>query len=116
MKRRRMLYLISQPPGRGALAREMLDALLVGAVFDQEVSVLFVDDGIYQLLGDAQSSHAIARSFTALPTYDVSSIYVASDSLTRRHIKRDALIIAAKPLTRAGVRKLIAAQEVVLND
>jgi tRNA 2-thiouridine synthesizing protein C len=116
MNPRRILYLISHPPGRGALAREMLDALLVGAVFDQRVSVLFADDGIYQLLGGAAPESSIARSFAALPTYDVSAVYVVEEDLVQRGLTLAALSVPVRALARADVRTLIAAQEVVMND
>ncbi len=116
MNRRRILYVIAHSPGRGALARETLDALLVGAVFDQQVSVLFTEDGIFQLLGGEHSAVSIARSFTALSTYDVDSVYVDEASLAQRGLSLEALPVAASPLTRAGVRELLAAQDVVMND
>ena len=38
MTPRRLLFVISHAPHRGALASELLDELLVGAVFEQKVA------------------------------------------------------------------------------
>ena len=50
MTPKKILFLLRSPPYAGARAYETLEVLLVAAVFDQEVSVLFADDGVYQLL------------------------------------------------------------------
>ena len=120
MTPRRILFLIAHAPQRGALALESLDALLVGAVFDQHVSVLFIGDGVYQLLDRADSQPSAerdaARGYRALPTYDVSDVYVDKTALRDRGLNAEALALPAKLLTRQGVRKLIATQDVVMPD
>jgi len=111
-----MLFLVAHAPMRGALPFELLDELLVGAAFEQSVSVLFVGDGVYQLTGHDASERNIARGFRALPTYDVSSVYVERDALRARGIVASMLALPAKPLTRRGVQRLIGAHEVVVPD
>ena len=80
MKPRRILFVISHPPHRGALAFEMLDELLVGAVFEQQVSVLFIDEGVFQLFDSGETSGNVARGYRALPTYDVNDVFVDAGS------------------------------------
>ena len=108
MTRRRILFVVAHPPKRGALPRELLDALLVGAVFEQHISVLFIDEGIYQLLD--------ARGYGALSAYEVDDVFADGATLRRLGLSVDGLGIAAKALTRARVRKLIANQDVVISD
>ena len=112
----RILFVVAHAPQRGALAFELLDALLVGAVFDQRVSVLFVGDGVYQLLETGHAERDVARGYRALPTYDVNDVYVDKTSLRERDLAADALVLPVQTLTRRAVRKLIASQDIVVPD
>lgn len=118
MTPRRILFLVAHAPQRGALAYELLDALLVGAVFDQRVSVLFVGDGIYQLFdrGERKGERNVTHGYRALPTYDVKDVYVDKTSLRDRGLDAEPLVLPVRLLTRRGVRELIATQDVVVPD
>lgn len=109
---KRVLYLIRQPPG--IAADETTDMMLVSGVFEQPTSVLFMDDGVYQLLGleDRKSS------LKALPTYEVSDLYVAVSSLTSRGITAEGIgrPLRVEVLDEAGVRDLIGRHDVVVPD
>jgi tRNA 2-thiouridine synthesizing protein C len=116
MKPRRILFVISHPPHRGALAFEMLDELLVGAVFEQQVSVLFIDEGVFQLIDSDETSGGVARGYRALPTYDVNDVFVDAGSLKQRGLAVDSFGIPVRALSRAAVRKLVANHDVVVPD
>jgi tRNA 2-thiouridine synthesizing protein C len=116
MTPRRILFIIAHPPQRGALPRELLDALLVGAVFDQHISVLFVDEGVYQLLDGEHPQGTIARGFGALPAYDVDDVFADNTALRRRGLVGADLTVPVRGLTRGGIRKLLARQDVVITD
>jgi tRNA 2-thiouridine synthesizing protein C len=116
MTPRRILFLVAHAPQRGALAFELLDAVLVGAVFDQRVSVLFVGDGVYQLFDPGHADRNVARGYRALPTYDVNDVYVDKTALRDRGLDAEALVLPVRLLTRHGVRKLLATQDVVVPD
>ena len=47
---RSVLYLIRQFPGE--LANETIDLMLVSGVFEQPTSVVFIGNGVWQLVGD----------------------------------------------------------------
>ena len=109
---KRVLYLIRQPPG--VAADETTDMMLVSGVFEQPTSVLFLDDGVYQLLGlDGRKS-----SLKALPTYEVSDLYVAESSLASRGIAAEGIgqPLDVEILDEAGVRDLIGRHDVVVPD
>ena len=116
MTPRRILFLVAHVPQRGALAFELLDALLVGAVFDQKISVLFIGDGVYQLIDPGPPHRTVVRGYRALPTYDVNDVYVDKAALRRRGLSSERLALPARSLTRHGVRALIAEQDVVVPD
>lgn len=109
---KRVLYLIRQPPG--IAADETTDMMLVSGVFEQPTSVLFMDDGVYQLLGlETRKS-----SLKALPTYEVSDLYVAGSSLESRGIASAGVgqPLRVEVLDEAGVRDLFGRHDVVVPD
>ena len=107
---RSVLYIIRQPPG--ALADETTDLMLVSGVFEQPTSVLFLDDGVWQLMGlDERQS-----SVKALPTYDVDALHVAVESLENRGLRIEDIALPVSPADAATVRRMIAAHDVVVTD
>ena len=116
MTARNLLFVISHAPQRGALARELLDAVLVAAVFEQRVSLLFVGDGAYQLLDNGSRDDNIARNFRALPSYDVDAVYVDRSALRERGLDVAQLVLPVRSIGRAAIRRLLAAQHAVIND
>ncbi len=106
-------------PYQSSITKEALDVALMAAVFNQKTSVLFMDDGVYQLLNnqdpkDIQQKNN-AATFPMLEMYDVDAVYVESTSLETRGLKEQDLLMPVQILTGEGVRKLIEQQHVVLN-
>ena len=81
-----ILYLVRGQPGN--TANETVDMVLVSGVFEQTTTVVFLDDGVYQLLGDGSKIQRkdTASKWSALPTYDISRIFVLETSLVSRGI------------------------------
>ena len=86
-------------PHGSVYALESLEVVLIGAAFEQDVSLAFVDDGVYQLMLNQDTSAIGSKNFSptfkALGDYDVNKIYVEAESLEARGLTRDDLM----PLT-----------------
>lgn len=84
------LLLISRhSPYGGSYATEALDIALSAAAFDIAVSLLFMDDGVYQLCRDQRISAGdntknLESVLGALPLYDIHQLWVESESLAAR--------------------------------
>jgi tRNA 2-thiouridine synthesizing protein C len=117
---KRFLFILRRSPQSGWQVREILDQVLTAAAFDQLVSLLFVDDGVYQLktgqCPDSAGLPAIAPSFTALSLYDVEAVWVECESLAERNLAEADLVIPVQPIARADIAALIARQDVVVNS
>ena len=48
---KKFLYLNRKAPYGSIYALESLEVVLIGAAFDQDVSLAFIDDGVYQRFG-----------------------------------------------------------------
>jgi tRNA 2-thiouridine synthesizing protein C len=120
MATKRILFLLRQPPYANGHALEALETALVAGVFDQQVSVLFRDDGVWQLLdgqnGALLDSRTIGKVAQALPEYGVGALYVCSRSLAERRLTTEDLVLPVTALDDARQVELLAAQDAVVND
>ncbi len=92
---KKFVYINRKAPYGTVYALESLEVVLIGAAFEQEVQLVFVDDGVYQLTKD-QSTDGIgmknfSKTYSALGDYDVNQIYVDEQSLTERGLTMDDL-------------------------
>ena len=87
-KIKKFLYINRKPPYGTIYALESLEVVLIGAAFDQDVSLAFVDDGVYQLKSRQDSTGIGMKNFSstykALGDYNVTKIYVEKESLDVR--------------------------------
>lgn len=94
---KKIMVISRQAPYGSSRAREALDAVLAAAVYEQELSLLFMDDGVFQLLKDQNASEIqqknLAANLSALPLYGVEKIYVHCESLEMRKITTNDLVM-----------------------
>jgi tRNA 2-thiouridine synthesizing protein C len=99
MASKKFLYVNRKAPHGSIYALESLEVVLIGAAFEQEVTLAFIDDGVYQLLKNQDSSAIGSKNFSptyrALGDYDVNRIFVERESLELRGLSREDLM----PLT-----------------
>ena len=92
---KKFVYMNRTAPYGTVYALESLEVVLIGAAFEQEVQLVFIDDGVYQLT-KGQSTDGIgmknfSKTYAALGDYDVNQIYVDEQSLTDRGLTMDDL-------------------------
>ena len=114
-----MLFINRSAPYGSAQARESLDALLAAAAFEQEVKVLFMADGVFQLLKEQQSDAIqqknMASMLSVLEMYDVDEIYVQEQALSERGLKAEQLAIQVTGLNNTEISHLMADQDTLLS-
>jgi len=117
---KRFMYVNRKAPYGTIYALENLEVVLIAAAFDQDVSVVFVDDGVYQLKNnqntDAIGMKNFSKTYRALDDYDVEKIYVEKESLEARGLTEDDLIIPVEVLAAEDLREIMAQQDVVISS
>ncbi len=117
--RKRFLYLLRRPPHGSIFAQEGLETVLIGAAFEQSVSLLFLDDGVFVLKRGQDPGEIglkdFAKGFRALPDYDVERIYVEERSLAERGLTPADLIMDVETVSPERAGALIDAHDVVLS-
>lgn len=92
---KQFLYLNRKAPYGTIYAWESLEVVLIGAAFDQDVSLAFVDDGVYQLVKGQSTAGVGMKNFSptyaALGDYEIKKIFVEQESLEERGLSLDDL-------------------------
>ena len=92
---KKFMYVNRKAPYGTIYAWESLEVVLIGAAFEQDVSLAFVDDGVYQLTKGQNTGGIGMKNFSAtyaaLGDYEVNKIYVEKESLEERGLTLDDL-------------------------
>ena len=93
---KKFMYVNRKAPYGTIYAWESLEVVLIGAAFEQDVSLAFVDDGVYQLCKGQNTTGVGIKNFSptysALGDYDINKIYVEKESLEARGLTIDDLM------------------------
>ena len=100
-------------------ALESLEVVLIAATFDQDVSLVFLDDGVYELIKGQNSKGIGIKNFSptyrALEGYDVEKLYVERESLEARGLGEDDLLVGVKVVAAAELSRLMDETDVLIS-
>ncbi len=117
---KRFMFVNRRAPYGTVYALESLETVLISAAFDQDVSVVFMDDGVYALKKEQDTDGVgmknFSRTYRALEGYDVEKLYVEKESLDARGLTADDLVVPVEVLTSKELSEIMAQQDVILNS
>lgn len=112
-------YVNRKAPYGTVYALEALEVVLIGAAFDQDVSVIFMDDGVYQLKKGQDTKASEMKNFSptyrALEGYDVEKLYVEKESMDARGLSADDLIVPVEIKSSEEITAIMEDQDVILS-
>ena len=116
---KKFMFVNRKAPYGTVYALEGLEVVLISAAFDQDVSLVFLDDGVYELV-KGQDTKAIAvknfsPTYRALEGYDIEKLYVERESLEARGLTEASLVVPVEVLAADEIAALMAAQDVVIT-
>ena len=86
--KKKILFINRRAPYGSIYAQEALEIALIGAAFDQQISLALIDDGIFLLRRGQDTEGLQMKRFTAayraLGDYDIHRVYVERESLLKR--------------------------------
>ncbi len=116
---KKFMFVNRRAPYGTVYALEALEVVLISAAFDQDVSMVFLDDGVYELVKGQQTKAIEVKNFSpayrALDGYDIEKLYVDADSLAARGLTADNLLVPVEVLNAAQMAELMDAQDVVIS-
>lgn len=131
--KKKFMFVNRKAPYGTIYALEALEVVLISAAFEQDVSLAFLDDGVYQLAKGQNSSGIGMKNFSptyrALGDYDIKKIYVEQESLAERGLEPANLLeityedededfatkSAVRIVSRSELTDIMAQQNVLLN-
>jgi sulfur relay protein TusC/DsrF len=117
---KKFMFVNRKAPYGTIYALESLEVVLISAAFEQDVSLVFVDDGVYQLKKGQQTKGIETKNFSptyrALEGYDVEKLYVERESLAARGLAEADLIVDVTVLGAAELGALMDEQDVVVSS
>ena len=130
---KKFMYVNRTAPHGSVYAQEGLEVALIGAAFDQDVLMAFIDDGVFQIKSGQDTSATGMKNFSpayqALGDYEITRLYVERESLEARGLNMDDLMPLTwededddyneKPSIRVvdsdELAQIIAGQDVIFN-
>lgn len=116
---KKLMYVNRKAPYGTIYALESLEVVLIGAAFDQDVSLVFMDDGVYQLKKGQDTKATEMKNFSptyrALEMYDVEKLFVSKESMADRGLTVDDLIVPVEVLDANAMADLMEEQDVILT-
>ena len=118
-KVKKFMFVNRKAPYGTIYALESLEVVLITATFDQDVSLVFIDDGVYELVKGQQTKGIGVKNFSpsyrALEGYDVEKLYVDSASLAQRGLTEADILVPVEMLDAQQMGELMAEQDVILS-
>ncbi|MFN3581157.1 MAG: sulfurtransferase complex subunit TusC [Pseudomonas sp.] len=100
-------------------AREALDLALASAAFGVPTGILFMDDGVLQLLKGQDAAligqKSLAANLQALPVYGVEEILVCKHSLAERGINSRECLLNARQVAGSEIASLLEHYDQVVS-
>ena len=130
---KKFMYINRRAPYGTVYPLEGLEVVLIGAAFEQEVCMVFISDGVFQLKQGQDTIDSGMKNFSptyrALGDYEVTRLYVERESLEERGLTDADLMPltwededddwAEKPsiqiVSRTQLSDLLEEQDVVFN-
>lgn len=118
-KIKKFLYVNRKAPYGTIYALESLEVVLIAAAFEQDVSLAFIDDGVYEIVKGQDTKGTEMKNFSptyrALEGYDVEKLYVEKESMEARGLTEKDFLVPVQVLTTGEMADLMESQDVVLT-
>jgi len=116
---KKFMFVNRKAPYGTVYALEALEVVLISAAFDQDVSMVFVDDGVYELVKGQNTKATGMKNFSpayrALEGYDIEKLYVDGESLEARGLTTENLLVPVEVLNTAQMAELMDQQDIVIS-
>jgi tRNA 2-thiouridine synthesizing protein C len=107
----KVAVVLRKAPYGSVYTAEGFRTLMGVAVFEMDISVVFVDDGVYALLKgqdpDKLEMKPLGEAFPMLTEFDVHEFYVHDESLRERGLTPDDLLMDVKVVDGAQIAQIL---------
>ncbi|WP_343190271.1 sulfurtransferase complex subunit TusC [Buchnera aphidicola (Mollitrichosiphum nigrofasciatum)] len=113
-------FVFSYAPHGSSIGREGLDAILSISNCTREISLFFIDDGVFQLIDNQKSKYILLKNYVAafkiLSLYDINNIYYCLDSMQKRGLNSNVnFVIPVIILNTVFLKEKLTSYDYILN-
>ena len=116
---KRFLYVNRKAPHGTIYALEVLEMVLISAMFEQDVHIAFLDDGVFQIKKNQAPAHLemkdFSKTYRALEGYGIEKVFVEKESMEERGLESSDLMIPVAVIGRKEMVDLMESADVVLS-
>ncbi len=116
---KKFMFVNRKAPYGTIYALEILETVLISAAFDQDVSVVFMDDGVFQIKKGQDTKAINVKNFSptyrALEGYDVEKLFVERESMEARGLAVDDFVVPVEVLSAEELGGLMDQQDVIIT-
>ncbi len=127
---KKFMYVNRKAPYGTIYALEVLEAVLISAAFEQHACIVFIDDGVYQIKKDQDTTAVNMKNFSktygiiAMEKEDADEdedmdmvwrIIVEKESMEARGLSADDFVVDVEVIASAELAVIMAEQEVVIS-
>ena len=114
----KIMFLMRKAPHGSIYSYEGLEVVLIMATYNQDISVVFMDDGVFSIKKEQDTSELqvkeFSKTFRVFEDYDVEKVYIDRESMESRGLSIDDLIIQPEVIEASDITALMEEQEVIL--
>ena len=118
-KVKRFMYVNRKAPHGTVYALEVLEMVLISAMFEQDVHIAFLDDGVFQVKKGQNPAvlemKDFSKTYRALEGYGIEKVFIEKESMEERGLSADDLIIPVEVIGREELGALMESMDVVLS-
>ncbi len=126
----KLMLIVRKAPHGSIYVHEAIEVMFIMATFDMDLSVVFLDDGVFAVKKGQDTKELGIKGFSAslgtLADWDVTNVYVDEQSLKDRNLSADNLItlgedddteetLYPKILSTDELKKMMHEQDSVLS-
>jgi tRNA 2-thiouridine synthesizing protein C len=117
-EKKKIMFVMRNAPHGSIYAFEGLEAVLIMGAYEQDTSLLFLDDGLYAIKRGQDTSELEVKpfwkAFPALEGYDIEKLYVDKDSMESRGLTTEDFIVDVEVLDSEEIARLMEEQDAIL--
>ena len=116
---KKIMHVLRHAPHGTIYSYEGLEMILIMAAYEQDLSVVFIGDGVYAIKKNQDTAgigiKGFAKAFMALDGYDVEKLYVDRLSLEERGLSEEDLLVDVEVLDSSEIGALMNGQDVIIH-
>ena len=124
------MIVVRKPPHGSIYVQEAQEVMLIVAAYEMDLSVVFIDDGVFALKSGQNTSELGTKSF--MPTFgavidwEIENVYIDETSMQERGIKAEQIItigededteepVQPEILSSKAIQELMQQQDTILS-